>query len=160
MCLTCFFSLSLPPSLSLFLSRYRSLSVSLSVSVSVSLSLFLCLSGCLCLSLFSFCLSFFPACLSPSPFSLSFCLTHSACLPLSMTFFPSLSLCFTHASDTYNIRCTDIQVEKKERSAMPARFVTTSSVTKRAGIAAHFVTLVTKRAATGTLLQLWIVNRS
>ena len=38
---------------------------------------------------------------------------------------------------------------------MPARFVTTSLVTKRAGIAARFVTLVTKlavvtkRAATG-----------
>ena len=31
---------------------------------------------------------------------------------------------------------------------MPARFVTTSLVTKRAGIAARFVTLVTKRAAT------------
>ena len=29
---------------------------------------------------------------------------------------------------------------------MPARFVTTSLVTKRAGIAARFVTLVTKRA--------------
>ena len=40
---------------------------------------------------------------------------------------------------------------------MPARFVTTSLVTKRAGIAARFVTLVTKRAvvtkrsATGAL---------
>ena len=31
---------------------------------------------------------------------------------------------------------------------MPARFVTTSLVTKRAGIAALFVTLVTERAAT------------
>ena len=31
---------------------------------------------------------------------------------------------------------------------MPARFVTTSLVTKRAGIAARFVTLVTKRAVT------------
>jgi len=31
---------------------------------------------------------------------------------------------------------------------MPARFVTNSLVTKRAGIAARFVTLVTKRAAT------------
>ena len=29
---------------------------------------------------------------------------------------------------------------------MPARFVTTSLVTKRAGIAARFATLVTKRA--------------
>ena len=29
---------------------------------------------------------------------------------------------------------------------MPARFVSTSLVTKRAGIAARFVTLVTKRA--------------
>ena len=29
---------------------------------------------------------------------------------------------------------------------MPARFVTTSLVTKRAGITARFVTLVTKRA--------------
>ena len=29
---------------------------------------------------------------------------------------------------------------------MPVRFVTTSLVTKRAGIAARFVTLVTKRA--------------
>ena len=33
-----------------------------------------------------------------------------------------------------------------KKDAMPARFVTTSLVTKRAGIAARFVTLVTKRA--------------
>ena len=45
--------------------------------------------------------------------------------------------------------------KKKKEGAMPARFVITSLVTKRAGIAARFVTLlvtkravVTKRAAT------------
>ena len=40
----------------------------------------------------------------------------------------------THTSDTHNITCTDIQVEKlkKEEGTMPARFVITSLVTKRA----------------------------
>ena len=37
----------------------------------------------------------------------------------------------------------------EKKGAMPARFVITSLVTKRAGIAAPFVTLVIKRAATG-----------
>ena len=37
-------------------------------------------------------------------------------------------------------------MREEKKSAMPARFVTTSLVTKRAGIAARFVTLVTKRA--------------
>ena len=39
-----------------------------------------------------------------------------------------------------NRRYTDKQVQK---GTIPARFVTTSLVTKRAGIAARFVTLVT-----------------
>ena len=38
---------------------------------------------------------------------------------------------------------------------MPARFVTTSLGTKRAGIAARFVTLVTKRAA--TYIASWVL---
>ena len=49
----------------------------------------------------------------------------------------------THTRDTYNITCTDSQVKI---GAMPAQFVTTLLVTKYAGIAACFVTLVTKHA--------------
>ena len=37
-------------------------------------------------------------------------------------------------------------MQVREKGAMPARFVTTSLVTKRAGIAERFVILVTKRA--------------
>ena len=95
MCLTClFFSLSLPPSRSLFLSRYRSLS--LCISLSYFFSLCLCPSIPISVSLFSFCLSFFPVCLSPSlPLSLSFCFTHSFCLSLSPSLSLSLSLSLT-----------------------------------------------------------------
>ena len=42
---------------------------------------------------------------------------------------------------------------------MPPRFVTTSLVTKRAGIAARFVILVTKRAATKFVIQNKCVRR-
>ena len=44
---------------------------------------------------------------------------------------------------------------------MPARFVTTSLVTKRAGITARFVTLVTKRAVmtkrAATYVASWVL---
>ena len=51
----------------------------------------------------------------------------------------------THISNRHNVTCTDIQVREK-KGAMLERFVITSLVTKRAGIAARFVTLVAKRA--------------
>ena len=41
---------------------------------------------------------------------------------------------------------------------MPARFVTTSLVTKRAGIAARFVTLVTNRAVVTKRAATWVTD--
>ena len=53
----------------------------------------------------------------------------------------------THTSDTHNITCTDIQVEKlkKEEGTMPARFVITSLVTKRAVVTKRAAAVLTKR---------------
>ena len=142
MCLTRFFSLSLPPSLSLFLSRYCSLSLCLSD---------FCLSVSVPLSLSSFCLSFFLVCLSPSPLSLSFCLIHSFCLSVCLSARLSLSLSLslwrtharTHArthTHTWYIQYHMYWHPSERKGAMPARFVTSSLVTKHAGIAARFVT--------------------
>ena len=100
-CCCCCFSFSLPPSLSFFLSRYRSFSRYLSLSdffhclslslclclcLSLSLSVSLSLSLCLSLSLFSFCLLFFPVCLSlpPPPPLLLLLLLLSLSLSLSL----------------------------------------------------------------------------
>ena len=141
MCLTCFFSLSLPPSLSLSFS----LAIALSVCLSLYLShFFLCLcpslSACVSVYFFSFCLSFFPVCLSPSPFSLV--LSHTFVLSPTVTLSLSRARARAHThthihthtqSDTYNITCTDIQVKKRCNTC-------TSLVTKRA--------VVTKRVAT------------
>ena len=132
-----FLALSLPPSLSfpLFLCVCLRLSdIFLHLCPSLLLSLSVCPSrSSLCVSL-------------------PFCLTHSFCFPLSVTF----SLSCTHARAhslqlewrkqvTHTMSHVLISKWKKE-DAMPAWFVTTSSVTKHAGITARFVTLVTKHA--------------
>ena len=145
MCLTCFFFLlTLSPPHSLLLSLSLSLTF---LSASLSLSLRLCVSLLLRSSTLPC------VCLSPSHYSLSFCLTHAFCLSLSDSLW-CMHACtcmrahshihtHTHMCDTYNITCTDSQVKK---GAMPAQFVTTLLVTKYAGIAACFVTFVTKHA--------------
>ena len=120
MCLTCFVSLSLPPSLSL------SILLSLSVPLSLSLWLFsLSLSLCVCVSVSLLLLSFVLPCVSLSLPSLSLVLSHTFVLSVSLSIALSLCVTFslslmharmhphTHTRDTYNIICIDVQVKKR-----------------------------------------------
>ena len=130
------FFLALSPSLSLFLSHYRSLCVSVSLcvclcfclslsltffsvsvplSLSVSLCLCVCVSFCLCLSV---CLSLFHVCMQACTRTSTHAYTHKWYIQYHMYWYPSF----------------------KKKNAMPAQFVTTSLVTKHVVVTKHATT--------------------